>query len=282
MKLGVFTVSVPEWDPIECIEKLGALGYDGIEWRVCEDKGDRSKPSFWSGNRTSMTAEELMVRSRELKAKAKAHKLAMPSLGSYINCDRLDWVETHMQACKAIGAKSLRIGPGGYKSENGPYPEQIRRLRAQYRKVAKLARQYKVRAVIETHMGQFCPTVHKAMGVLDGLDPKDVGIMWDPGNQVTEGSERYDMAIEIAGPYLAEVHVKNAAWFPGEEKDGRTTWAARSCPVHKGIVDWPAVIASLKAHRYNGWLFFEDFSTEKPQEARVARNLRWFRSLLGT
>jgi len=279
MKTGVFTVSVPEWEPMECLEKLAKIGYDGVEWRVCEDKGDRNKPSFWSGNRTSMTAEELISRAAELRAKARATKVAMPSLGAYIGYEKLDVVETHLKACAAVGAKNIRIGSGGYDPAKGTYGEQAERVRAGYRKVAKLAKQYGVRAVIETHMGQICPTVHKAMAVLDGMDPAQVGIMWDPGNQVMEGSENYRMAIEIAGPYLAEVHVKNMLWAPAEEKEGRTTWKCASCPVHKGIVDWPAIIKILKEKKYNGWLFFEDFSTEEPMEARLARNLKWFRGM---
>ena len=207
--------------------------------------------------------------------------MAMPSVGAYINCDRLDWIETHFKACKAIGARNIRIGPGGYDPAKGTYAEQVKVTRARYRKVAKLAKNYGVRAVIETHMGQLGPTIHKALALVDGMDPKHVGIMWDPGNQVMEGGETYRMAIDIAGPYLAEVHAKNMSWAPADEKDGRTVWKCVSSPVHKGIVDWPAVIHVLKEKKYDGWLFFEDFSTEEPMEARITRNLKWFRELIG-
>ncbi|OGV66576.1 MAG: hypothetical protein A2498_11230 [Lentisphaerae bacterium RIFOXYC12_FULL_60_16] len=281
MKLGVFTVSVPEWDPLECLEQLKTIGYDGVEWRVCEDTGDRAKPSFWSGNRTSMTADELIARADELKARARALGMEMPSVGAYIDCSDLKIVERHFEACRTLGARNIRIGPGGYKLAHGTYPDQVKKIRRQYHKVAKLAERYGVRAVIETHMGQLCPTVHKAMGVLDGMDPAQVGIMWDPGNQVYEGSEVYRMAIEIAGPYLAEVHVKNSTWGADEVQNGRTTWKCSSKPVHQGIVDWPAVVGALKETGYHGWLFFEDFSTEEPMRDRVARNCRWFRSLIG-
>ena len=54
MKIGVFTVCAPEWEPLELMEKLSAMGYDGIEWRMTADAGDRSKPTFWEGNRASI------------------------------------------------------------------------------------------------------------------------------------------------------------------------------------------------------------------------------------
>ena len=63
MKLGVFTVSMPDYDILETFDKLAGLGYDGAELRVCEDKGDRAKPSFWSGNRTTLTATEVLSRA---------------------------------------------------------------------------------------------------------------------------------------------------------------------------------------------------------------------------
>lgn len=33
MKYGVFSVSMPEYDPEETLKVLKELGYDGVEWR---------------------------------------------------------------------------------------------------------------------------------------------------------------------------------------------------------------------------------------------------------
>jgi sugar phosphate isomerase/epimerase len=280
MKFGVFTVSIPDWEPLEALERLAAMGYDGVEWRCTEDKGDRSKPSFWSGNRTSMTAREIIEKAPALKKKAAEVGMAMPSLGSYINCNDLADVELHMQAAVAIGAKSLRIDPGRYDPKVGGYPELLKKARSQYAKVAKLAQKYGVRAVLETHMGQLGPSVGKAVSILGKLDPECVGIMWDPGNQVVEGGEVPLMALEIAGEYLAEVHVKNTRFQRSDEtKDGQTIWWAMSAPVNEGIVNWPVVMAALKKVGYDGWMFFEDFCTEQPLVERLQGNLKWFREL---
>ena len=109
MKLGVFTVSTPDWAPLEALEKLARMGYDGVEWRVVADEGDRAKPTFWSGNRTSMTADEIIRRADELKAKAAEVGMAMPSLGTYMDCDDPAAVAVSMRAAAAIGAESLRV-----------------------------------------------------------------------------------------------------------------------------------------------------------------------------
>ena len=34
MKYGVFSVSMPEYNPEETLKILKELGYDGVEWRV--------------------------------------------------------------------------------------------------------------------------------------------------------------------------------------------------------------------------------------------------------
>ncbi len=288
MKFGVFTVSMPDYEPLEAMEVLANLGYDGVEWRVTPDAGDKTRPQFWIGNRTSMTAEELIAQAPLLKERAAALGLEMPSLATYIDCfgrargiasKGLETVEVHMQAAVAVGATALRIGSGQFSAQGAPYPEQVQAVREQYEQVARLAEEYNVRALIETHMGQLAPTVSTAMRILQGLDPQYVGIMWDPGNQVTEGREDYRMAVQLAGEYLAEVHVKNAVYEPVGDQQGAIVWRTRSVPVRLGIANWPEIMEILAEAGYDGWLMFEDFSTDAPLEERLRQNITWFRTL---
>ena len=283
MKLGVFTACLPDYEPLAACAILAKLGYDGVAWRVTNDTGDRSQPGFWSGNRTSMTAAELIERAPELKNHAGALGLAMPSVGAYINIQDANWadIELHLRATAAIGARNVRISAGPYGQQSGHYRDRLKQARAGYRKVAKLAAKHDVRAVIETHMGQLAPSVMQARAILEGLDPAQVGIIWDPGNQVLEGGETYPMAIDIAGEYLAEVHAKNARFVPGDMVNGCRAWRYETVPLRDGIVNWPAVITALKAAHYTGWIFVEDFSTVQPLPDRLRDNLHWLRSLTG-
>jgi sugar phosphate isomerase/epimerase len=282
MKLGVFTVSMPDYEPLEALEVLAELGYDGVEWRVTPDQGDRTKPTFWSGNRTSMTAADVIARAGELKARAKSLKLQMPALGAYIvsGFHDLASIEEHFRAAAAIGARHVRVSPGGYDFKRGDYARQVKEARTRYAKLAKLAAKHGVRSLIETHMGQLGPSISKARTILEGLDPKHVGIMWDPGNQIVEGGETYAMAIDIAGEYLGEIHAKNMKFVQKETVNGQVTWQAVPVPVREGMVNWPEVIAALKKAGYRGWIHFEDFSTEHPLQERLRDNLMWFRELL--
>lgn len=280
MKIGIFTVSIPEFEPVRALEVAAAIGYNGLEWRVTQDKGDREKPSFWSGNRTSMTPEVLLECAPVLRSTAEKLGLEMPSLAAYTSCFDLETVENVFKAANAVGAKAARVNTAAYKPDVS-FAQQLKENREQYAKVEQLSKRYNVKALIETHMGLLTPTVATAVQVLEGLDPEYVGIMWDPGNQVEEGKERYHYAINAAGPYLAEVHVKNRATRPVTLSNGTLTWQCDNVPLAFGEVNWPAVVEELKKANYDGWLMLEDFSTVQPVNERIQANLDYLRGPCG-
>jgi sugar phosphate isomerase/epimerase len=278
MKLGILSVSTPEWAVEEAIPAYAAAGLQGVGWRTTDDKGDRSKPSFWNGNRTSQTPEEIVARATELKKLCSASGLEMPSLGTYVHALEPEKIDRALKAATAIGATSIRVNPVSYPRPGKRYAELLAESRDQFRELAALGRNCGIRILIETHHTQLAPSASKAMQILDGLSPEDVGIIWDPCNQVQEGLETYRMAIDIAGPYLAEVHVKNL--YYEKAADGR--WKPRYCPIDAGIVHWPDALAELDRAGYTGWLMLEDFSTDAPVQERLTHSAAYLRSLLNT
>ncbi len=94
----------------------------------------------------------------------------------------------------------------------------------------------------------------------------------DAGNMVFEGFEAYRMGLEVLGPYLAHVHLKNARWAEtGARDDGSSGWAAGFAPLTAGSVDVPALFGALASVGYDGWVSFEDFSTTRPLLDRTAK-----------
>src|SRR5688572_25026215 len=53
MKLGVFTVGLPDLTPEEAVMELRDAGYDGVEWRVTRVPRRRGARSPHSGGTTS-------------------------------------------------------------------------------------------------------------------------------------------------------------------------------------------------------------------------------------
>jgi sugar phosphate isomerase/epimerase len=50
-------------------------------------------------------------------------------------------------------------------------------------------------------------------------------------------------------------------------------------PLREGIIDMSAAFRALRAVGYDGWVSFEDFSTDEPLQVRMQDNLAWGRQL---
>ena len=88
------------------------------------------------------------------------------------------------------------------------------------------------------------------------------------------------VAVDMLGPYLAHVHVKNVAWRPdGRRADGSLAWVEEWAPLRDGQADIAAYFQALHAHGYDGWVTCEDFSTAVPLPQRTRENLAYLRSV---
>jgi sugar phosphate isomerase/epimerase len=281
VRCAYFTAGLPEYTPEEAVAALRDAGYDGIEWRVTDQAPSADgRPGFWSGNRCTWPLTTFMEDAPRIRALTENTGLAMPNVGAYVTCDDLLAVERALQGTAALGAPGVRINVPRYDGVS-PYLPLRERSRAQYREVAAMAHRYGVRALIEIHMGNITPSASAAAAFLEGFDPRDVGVIYDAGNMVYEGYEQYRLGLEVLGPYLAHVHIKNARWErTGTRADGSVEWRATFAPLRKGIADLSALLQALRAVGYDGWLSFEDFSTERPTAERIVDNLAYVRHLL--
>lgn len=277
LKFAVFTASLPEWTPEEAVSKLAEQGWDGIEWRVVDQKPSPNV-GFWAGNRCTWplsTFEQDVPRIKEI---TEAAGLGMPSIGGYAASDQLDDVERLMRGAAALGVPQMRVpvgrpGPEGYRAA-------FAQRRREYEKVAELSARYGVRALIELHHQSLISSASAAARFVEGFDPAHVGVIHDIGNMLQEGYE-YDLwSLEILGEHLAHVHVKNAVPVAKPADDGsRTDWHWEWAPMRHGVGNLPRLFKALKEFGYSGWVSVEDFSAQVPLEERVRDNLAYLREL---
>jgi sugar phosphate isomerase/epimerase len=276
MKFSVFSVALPEWSPEEALRHLAAQGWDGVEWRVL-DQQDAAEPGFWVGNRCTWPLRTLsrdVPRIRELTEHAG---LQMSGVGGYATCHDRDDVETLLAATAALGARQVRVRLPGLGS--APYPELFDAARGAYAWVADRAAHHGVKALVELHHQTIVSSPSAALRLLDGLDPRAVGVIHDLGNLVIEGGEDHRAGLEMLGDYLAHVHVKNCSWRPvTTADDGTMQWEHRWDELPIGQADVHAYLRTLRDVGYDGWVALEDFSTERPLEERTARNLAYLRA----
>jgi len=234
-------VGLPDLTPEDAVREIEECGYDGVEWRVTHvpDGVKGEEPSFWGNNL----------------------------------CTLEPTIEEAMRFARAAGAPQIRVGvgsPGG-----SAYAELFDAARRFLAQVEELAGEHGVKAVVEIHHGTICPSASLTHRLVSGLDPGLVGVIFDPGNMAREGFEDYRIGVELLGPYLAHVHLKNAAFEPPE---GDGVWQPRWTPLEDGVVDFGALFEVLDTSGYSGWFVIEDFSAARPTREALEHNLKFIRS----
>lgn len=276
LKLSVFTVMLPDLTPEAAAPLLKQHGYEGVEWRVTTVPEDRrqEKPSFWGNNLCTFapTLEEA-ERARHI---SQDTGLDIPGLGTYINVGDEEATENAMRFAQVCGARQVRVGVGSME-DGVSYAEKFEAAKRFLTGVQALAKQYNIRAVIEIHHKTIVCSASLARRLVSHFDPEWIGVIHDAGNMVNEGYEHYRLGLELLGPYLYHVHIKNAAYqFP----EGGGLWEPKWAPLENGVVNWQDLFKALKSVGYNGWLGLEDFSGQRPTEEALKFNAEFLREVI--
>jgi sugar phosphate isomerase/epimerase len=277
MKLGVFTVGLPDLTPEEAVREIRDAGYDGVEWRVTRVPEDArsEEPSFWGNNLCTLApTEEEARRARRISQEAG---LEVPGLGTYVAVGDLEATAEAMRFAVMAGAPQVRVGAGA--PDGRSYEELFAAAREFLEGVEDLARSHGVKALIEIHHRTICPSASLTHRLVSAFDPDLVGVILDPGNMAQEGFEDYRIGAELLGPYLAHVHIKNSAF---ERPAGGGVWETRWAPLGDGVVDFGLVFEALEHVGYTGWLVMEDFSGVRPSREALRYNLEFVRSFIGS
>lgn len=264
MKLSVFTVVTPDFNPEQLVDAAKSAGIDGVEWRFkgIPEEAKNEAPSFWRRNLCSIDPEQSQQEMLKFKTLTESRGLEIVSVTPYLNPDDLEATEHVFQTAKLLGAKTIRVGVASYDGTK-PYPELYEKNVRYLKEAERLAKQYGVKGMVETHHKTIAPSAGLAHRLVSHCNPDYIGVLFDPGNMVHEGYEHFKMGMELLGPYLAHVHIKNTRWaVKGKRPDGTVAWESEWAPMTEGIVDFSKVLEYLKAVKYDGYLGIEDFSQQ--------------------
>lgn len=280
MKFALFSGSAPQWTPAELAAKLAEDGWDGVEWRVTDQK-PAAEPGFWAGNLATFPLTGLEDRLDEIAGVTASAGIDIAGLAGYVAISDLENAERIISATAQLGVQRVRLNVPK-AAPGSDYDALFAATRTAAREVAAIAGRYGVQVVLQIHHGNIVSTASAALRLLDGLDPAHIGVIHDLGNLTIEGREglqSHTPGLQIIRDYLAHVHVKNAAWRPGQaQEDGTIDWAWEWAPLKTGAGDVPGYIASLVEVGYDGWVTVEDFTTEVPLEQRLREDLGYLRS----
>jgi sugar phosphate isomerase/epimerase len=278
VKFSVFTASTPDWAPAEAAQRLAAQGWHGVEWRIT-DQEESAEPGFWAGNRATWPLTGLEDSLPAIASVTRDAGLEFSALGGYVRCYDRPNVERMLAATAALGAGRVRVTMP--TTQDGRYRDLFAATRRDLEWAVDRAERHDVRVLVELHHRTIAASASAALRLVDGLDPRRVGVIHDVGNLVFEGYEDYAAAFDMLGPYLAHVHVKNAAWRPvgPSSVDGSTAWAEEWAPLPDGQADMAAYFRALHAAGYDAWVTCEDFSTAVPLAQRTRDNLAYLTAL---
>lgn len=280
MKFSLFTGSCPEWTPAEVAKNAAAQGWDGLEWRIV-DQAPSDTPGFWAGNRATFPLTGLEESASQLAELPRQAGLSLSGLAPYVPLSDHQNAERVLRVASETGARRVRF-TAPKASEDAPFDTLFTKVRADLEVLQEIARPLGAQVVIQIHHGNIVSTASSARRLVDGLDPQVIAVMHDLGNTTIEGREgllTLKMGLEILGPYLAHVHIKNAIWQRvGEDADGTAQWKWSWATLRQGMGDVKVYFRALKAVGYDGWVTLEEFTTELPLAERLADDLVYLKA----
>jgi inosose dehydratase len=206
--------------------------------------------------------------------------------------DPVPEVERLLQGYDASGAEVLVLsavtGAEGYDSRPVLDDDEWMVLLSNLDRLAELARQRGVRAVLHPHVGTMIETGEEVQQVLDG---SWISLCLDTGHLLIGGTDPAELARQ-APERIAHIHFKDVdARQARRVQDGRLTYTqgireGMYRPLGSGDVDVPAIVGSLRARGYDGWYVLEQDAilTEEPRGegpvADVWASAEYLRSVL--
>ena len=165
--------------------------------------------------------------------------------------------ERLLMACAEAGIGLIRLGYWRYDPRRG-YAACLEAARRDLEQLARLATKAGVRLAIQLHGGTIHGSGAQTAALLAGQDPDIIGAYPDPGNQVVQdGREDWRFTLDVLGPWLCCVGVKNGGWFPAElAATGQRHWRSDWWGVADGMVPWDDIASHLVSTGYDGFLSF--------------------------
>jgi inosose dehydratase len=207
--------------------------------------------------------------------------------------DPLPEVDRILDGYVASGAEILILsavtGSVGYDARPQLDEAEWQRLLSNLDRVATLAADRSVQAVLHPHVGTMIETGQEVQQVLDG---SSISLCLDTGHLLIGGTDPAELARQVP-ERIAHLHLKDVdSTIAAKVQSGQLAYSEA---VHKGMyrplgqgdVDVPAIVGRVRAHGYHGWYVLEQDTivTEEPRDegpvADVRTSAEYLRTVLG-
>ena len=264
-------------------EKVGAMGYDGID--ICVRPGH---PVNLDNVEQTLPAAHRIWRDQGLSCPLATAPVDFndPSAAA---------AERLYAGCAEAGVGHIKLGYWRFR-EGDDYWRELDRARRGLEEFAALSARYGVKTCYHTHsgscIGSNCAGI---MHLVRGMDPQLVGIYPDFGHMALDG-EDLAMGLAMIRDYLALAGIKDSFHAPQPE-GSEPPYAPMFTMLGGGSVNWRKVLELLAGMDYAGPLVVHTeykfgegiirqvgYADEKPDslESLVRQDAAYLRSLLAT
>lgn len=263
MKFSINTNSLRKnLSPAEIVKLAVSCGVDGIEW----------------GNGPLDNAPAELSEMFQRTTDAGLEVLSYINVGCVWHTDELRrWSE----AAVGKGTRILRVAHPWFAwdyAESVHQPDSfvtlMQKTREGLERAAELGREYDLRYVLETHSGSTAASPLAVHFLMQGLDPRYVGAIYDVTNTYLEGFIRPRGAAELMNEYLAYIHVKGLTTSLGDPvisgNRARMNLEYRPTYIQSGWTDYNEVAFAMNCINWDGYWSFEEMQSSNNPEAFVA------------
>lgn len=252
MKAGLVSITFRALPWERVLDLAAACGLEGVEWG-----GDVHVPC---GD---------LTRARQVGCATRARGLQTACYGSYCRLMEEDSSDGQLAAlvetARTLGAPMIRVWAGRLGSALTTEAQRAGIVRNAQR-LAAIAESAGLEVVFEFHGGTLTDDAVSARRLLEAIDRKNVGCLWQP--PVGMNAENCRMSIRMVAEYVRNVHVFSWSGEPVE----RFALAA-------GAAKWSACLEEIERLPGDRWLLLEFVRGDAPEQlAEDASTLkRWMR-----
>jgi sugar phosphate isomerase/epimerase len=176
-----------------------------------------------------------------------------------------------------LGSRYVQFYPG--VPERPEFLTAVKTLVRDLRPILEKTAGRGITLLLENNVDQRMEDVHQlnpsrrpelVLATLEEADSPSLRLTYDPCNFHAAGYEGFPYAYDLLRSYIANVHVKDCAYFSALLHDAAPSHdhlfvdvaggAYLPVPVGQGTVNWEGIFRRLAADGYDGWLTLEPFS----------------------
>jgi sugar phosphate isomerase/epimerase len=236
LKIAIFSKHLEFLDGEDLAAAAKEIGFDGIDLAV--RKNGHIEPARV---RQDLSALVGIIRR---------HGLEVPMLTTDIVDADTPYAADVLDTMTSLGIHNYRWG-GFVWSGDRPLAKQIEEFKPRVARLAALNAKYQASAMYHTHSGAGLvgASIWDLRQILDGFDPKLVGVNYDVAHATVEGGlGGWIESFRITGEYLRGIAVKDFAW----EKDAENKWQVAWKPLGQGMVRFPQFFDLVRAAGFAG------------------------------